>query len=323
MRYDVRIGCEQLFRLTLDFGVVQEPEPEDDAETTTEDTLAPLPTAPSAQNRSGQPKRRFSVSLQRDAELEDFLQQIEQDEPDSAEDAGSVTVTVPPSVSAGEVLYVGTPDGREIVVEIPAGCVAGDEIEVDVGEGALTVEDWEEQAAAAAAEAMAPDVAAERIQAAFRGYRTRRELGTQRQPERRFSSPERDSSDSHAEADDALAPLPTAPSSQNRSDQPKRRFSVSLQRDAELEDFLQQIEQEAQDDAQDADSVTVTVPPNVSAGQVLFVGTPDGREIVVEVPAGCVAGDEIEVDVGEGALTVDDWEEQAAAAAAWAAKHAG
>ena len=56
----------QLSRLTLDFGVVQEPEPEDDAETTTEeDTLAPLPTAPSSQNRSDQLKRRFSVSLQR------------------------------------------------------------------------------------------------------------------------------------------------------------------------------------------------------------------------------------------------------------------
>ena len=55
----------QLSRLTLDFGVVQEPEPEDDAEMTTEDTLAPLPTAPSSQNRSDQLKRRFSVSLQR------------------------------------------------------------------------------------------------------------------------------------------------------------------------------------------------------------------------------------------------------------------
>ena len=150
-RYDVRIGCAAVSSHTVGFGVVQEPEPEDDAEMTTEDTLAPLPTAPSAQNRSDQLKRRFSVSLQRDAELEDFLQQIEQEAQDDAEDAGSVTVTVPPNVSAGQVLFVGTPDGREIVVEVPAGCVAGDEIEVEVGEGALTVDDWEEQAAAAAA----------------------------------------------------------------------------------------------------------------------------------------------------------------------------
>ena len=114
-----------------------------------DDGIAPLPSTPTMK-KPDRSKRRYSVALKRDAELEDFLQEIEQEEEEEAEgDTGSVRVSVPPGLSAGEVLYVGTPDGREIVVEVPAGCGAGDDIVVDVGEGAMTVEAWEAQMAAA------------------------------------------------------------------------------------------------------------------------------------------------------------------------------
>ena len=115
-----------------------------------DDGIAPLPSTPTMK-KPDRSKRRYSVALKRDAELEDFLQEIEQEEDlEEAEgDTGSVRVSVPPGLSSGEVLYVGTPDGREIVVEVPAGCGAGDDIVVDVGEGAMTVEAWEAQMAAA------------------------------------------------------------------------------------------------------------------------------------------------------------------------------
>ena len=102
------------------------------------------------------------------------------------------------------------------------------------------------------------------------------------------------------EDDDGIAPLPSTPT-MKKPDRSKRRYSVALKRDAELEDFLQEIEQEEDLEQTEGDtgSVRVSVPPGLSAGEVLYVGTPDGREIVVEVPAGCGAGDDIVVDVGE------------------------
>ena len=89
----------------------------------------------------------------------------------SVEEAAGDTILVrcPEGVSAGGVLYVTTPDGREVSVEVPDGIGPGDEFEVYVGEeeegeGAVATaveehdddesaeEDMEEEAAAAAEE---------------------------------------------------------------------------------------------------------------------------------------------------------------------------
>ena len=42
-----------------------------------------------------------------------------------------------------DLIYVGTPEGREIVAQIPAERQAGDQFDVDVGMNAITVEEWE------------------------------------------------------------------------------------------------------------------------------------------------------------------------------------
>jgi len=289
-----------------------------------DDGIAPLPSTPTMK-KPDRSKRRYSVALKRDAELEDFLQEIEQEEEEEAEgDTGSVRVSVPSGLSAGEVLYVGTPDGREIVVEVPAGCGAGDDIVVDVGEGAMTVEAWEAQMAAAqesTEESLASvgdepegDVAA--VASADVGDDASELDVADEEPAAELEPDEaEETADAVHEDDDGIAPLPSTPT-MKKPDRSKRRYSVALKRDAELEDFLQEIEQEEDLEEAEGDtgSVRVSVPPGLSSGEVLYVGTPDGREIVVEVPAGCGAGDDIVVDVGEGAMTVEAWEAQMAAA---------
>lgn len=81
-----------------------------------------------------------------------------------------------------------------------------------------------------------------------------------------------------------------------------RRFSVSMQQGAsDLADFLQVIDQEEQVDEADpeaSDYILVACPDGVSAGDLLYVNTPDGREITVEVPEGIGPGDDFEVYVG-------------------------
>ena len=80
-------------------------------------------------------KRRYSVSAVSGAEHDDFLLMIEQEEAE-AQEAASDTILVgcPEGVSAGDLLYVQTPDGREVSVEVPDGIGPGDEFEVYVGE---------------------------------------------------------------------------------------------------------------------------------------------------------------------------------------------
>ena len=105
-----------------------------------EETVAPLDDSglsahhDSATTRQHRQKRKYSVSLKSHAEVADFLQQIDADEIEAADgehtaESEVLHVTVPEGMTVGQALYVGTPDGREIVVTIPEGVAGGQEIE--------------------------------------------------------------------------------------------------------------------------------------------------------------------------------------------------
>ena len=76
------------------------------------------------------PRRRYSVALQ-PGELEQFVQVVE--EPQGNCGLETLTVVCPEGVSAGDMLYVSTPDGDEVEVAVPEGVGPGDEFEVQLG----------------------------------------------------------------------------------------------------------------------------------------------------------------------------------------------
>jgi hypothetical protein len=57
----------------------------------------------------------------------------------------------------------------------------------------------------------------------------------------------------------------------------------------------QEEEEEEEEESVDADVITVTVPEGAIAGDVIVVETPAGLELEIEVPKGCVEGEEFEV----------------------------
>ena len=101
-----------------------EPEEEDEAG----DIVAPL-FSPSVEKPAG-PRRRYSVALQ-PGELEQFVQVVEEPQGDCGLE--TLTVVCPEGVSAGDMLYVSTPDGDEVEVAVPEGVGPGDEFEVQLG----------------------------------------------------------------------------------------------------------------------------------------------------------------------------------------------
>ena len=60
-------------------------------------------------------------------------------------------------------------------------------------------------------------------------------------------------------------------------------------------------------DHADKDIITVTCPADMTPGDLLYVASPEGREIVAQIPAGISAGDDFDVDMTR-ALTVEEWE---------------
>ena len=76
------------------------------------------------------PRRRYSVALQ-PGELEQFVQVVEEPQGDCGLE--TLTVVCPEGVSAGDLLYVSTPDGDEVEVAVPEGVGPGDEFEVQLG----------------------------------------------------------------------------------------------------------------------------------------------------------------------------------------------
>ena len=80
--------------------------------------------------------RRFSVSVFGEGDLSQAIGTVDAAE-DQLDDEGApefITVTSPAGMSAGELLLVTCPDGREVEVTIPEGVLGGDEFEVFVGE---------------------------------------------------------------------------------------------------------------------------------------------------------------------------------------------
>ena len=98
----------------------------------------------------------------------------------------------------------------------------------------------------------------------------------------------------------------------------RRSYNISLTASPTSRlDYLQVIDEEDNEDDDDIpeDYVRLRVPDGMSPGDVIYVGTPDGREIVVQVPDAKAEGDEFDVSVGENAITVDEWEQMQAQAA--------
>ena len=60
-------------------------------------------------------------------------------------------------------------------------------------------------------------------------------------------------------------------------------------------------------DHSDRDVITVTCPTDMTPGDLLCVASPEGREIVAQIPVGVSAGDDFDVDMTR-ALTVEEWE---------------
>ena len=110
------------------------------------------------------------------------------------------------------------------------------------------------------------------------------------------------------EEGDVLADLGGVPPSPNNrgNDLTKRRYSVCLSPgDLDALTTVVPAEDQLNEDG-DVDYVSVTCPEGVVAGQLLYVTTPDGRDIEVEVPDDIEAGMEFECFVGDVESLVDD-----------------
>ena len=266
-----------------------------------ESDLAPLPelepsiaTKPPAAGE----RRRYSVALAPGA-LDDFLAVVDVPpsvgEEESALDAAggsshdalnTLRVVCPDGVSPGDALFVQTPEGQEIETAVPEGITPGDEFDVDLSSLQQQNPQHQQQEQGA-------------------------DEAQQQQHDDEEEGEEGEASDGLADlAEGTLEPTPPPQQPPKRPDRSKRKYSVSLKPGA-LDDFLQEIEPESaavDEVAAEGMMLLVGVPEGMSGGELLYVGTPDGREIVVTIPEGISGGESIEVDVGETAITVEEYE---------------
>ena len=96
-----------------------------------------------------------------------------------------------------------------------------------------------------------------------------------------------------------MAPLPepaTLDKPVRRPPPGRRRYSMSLTQGA-LDDFLSVVDlPESVAEEEDSDTLEVTCPEGVSAGDVIYLQY-DDQEIEVTVPEGVEPGDEFEVNI--------------------------
>ena len=207
-----------------------------------------------------------------------------------------VTLSVPEGAEPGAELTVTAPSGQEVTMTVPEGAAAGQQLEIELPPPTPASEKVTLSVPEGAAPGSELTVTAPSGQQVTLTVPEGIEAGQQLEIEVPGAEP------SGAETLVMQVPEGAAPGSQLTVTAPTgQQVTLTVPEGAAAGAQLE-IELPAPVPSADSDTVVVTLPDGYTAGQELTVTAPSGQEVTLTVPEGAAAGAQLEVDVPTAAV---------------------